>query len=201
MIFRSENRCIKGESEMGQDTSIQWRDVPNHPGYRVSSQGDVMSAWRRVGLGRGRGCTVALGDNWRLMSQSTNQRGYKFLNLGRNNTKVVHRLVLEAFSGPCPDGMEARHLNGNPSDNRIENLAWGSAKENQADQYVHGTRVGGKDHHWSKLGPSQVRAIRTLWASGHWNQREIGELFGVTQPVVSSIVNLKHRVTAAEERA
>ena len=33
--------------------------------------------------------------------------------------KLVHRLVLEAFVGPCPEGMETRHLNGKRSDNRL----------------------------------------------------------------------------------
>jgi hypothetical protein len=51
----------------------------------------------------------------------------------------VHRLVLEAFVGPMPPGAVSRHLNGDPTDNRIENLAYGSQSENQLDAIRHGT--------------------------------------------------------------
>jgi hypothetical protein len=58
---------------------------------------------------------------------------------GRKRTTQVHRLVLAAFVGPCPDGMECRHLDGNPANNRIENLCWGTRAENNADRVRHGT--------------------------------------------------------------
>jgi len=45
----------------------------------------------------------------------------------------VHRLVLEAFVGPCPHGCEACHRNNDPSDNRIENLRWDTKQSNLAD--------------------------------------------------------------------
>ena len=47
--------------------------------------------------------------------------------------KRVHRMVLEAFVGPCPEGMQCRHLNDVKNDNRLNNLAWGTRKENSAD--------------------------------------------------------------------
>lgn len=51
---------------------------------------------------------------------------------------LVHRLVLGAFVGPCPAGMECRHLNGDSTDNRVENLAWGTHVENVKDVIAHG---------------------------------------------------------------
>lgn len=62
--------------------------------------------------------------------------------LTRNSKKMtakVHQLVLEAFVGPRPEGMVTRHLNGDPSDNRLTNLAWGTHAENNADTVQHGT--------------------------------------------------------------
>lgn len=47
--------------------------------------------------------------------------------------RTVHSLVLEAFTGPCPEGMEARHLDDNPTNNRLENLVWGTRSENSQD--------------------------------------------------------------------
>jgi len=68
--------------------------------------------------------------------------GYIRVNLG-GQKKLVHRFVLETFVGPCPEGMEARHLDGNPANNRLSNLCWSTHKENVRDQYKHGTAVFG----------------------------------------------------------
>lgn len=183
-----------------KDTKIEWAEIPGHPGYYVDREGNVASDWKRVGLGRGNGTRTERTDTIHLLRPSVNQSGYHFLNLGRGNTRVVHRLVLQTFVGPCPTGMGARHLNGNPSDNRLENLAWGSPKENQSDQYRHGTRAAGNRHPQSKLTAMQVRASRDLAAAG-WRQQDIAALFGIKQPTVSSLVNRKHRVTDPEEAA
>lgn len=42
----------------------------------------------------------------------------------------VHRLVCEAFHGPCPPGMEVLHDDEDGLNNRPENLRWGTRKEN-----------------------------------------------------------------------
>lgn len=183
---------------MAENSKIEWFEIPSCPGYFVDREGNIGSQWKRIGLGRGKGTRVERTNAIHLLRASINQHGYRFLNLGRGNTRTVHRLVLETFVGQCPAGMEARHLNGDPSDNRLENLAWGTPKENQSDQYRHGTRVASDRHPQSKLTPLQVRAARTL-ADAHWHQGDIAALFGVTQPTVSSLVNRKHRVTDQRE--
>lgn len=58
---------------------------------------------------------------------------------GRKIRRRVHHLVLEAFVGPRPKNAETRHLNGNSSDNRAENLRWGTGSENRQDTLRHGT--------------------------------------------------------------
>jgi hypothetical protein len=61
--------------------------------------------------------------------------------------RTVHSLMAEAFIGPRPDGQEVRHLNGQPADNRIENLTYGSKSENAYDSIEHGTHFNaGKTH-------------------------------------------------------
>lgn len=50
----------------------------------------------------------------------------------------VHRLVLEAFVGPCPPGQQCRHLNDISDDNRLENLCWGTPTENARDKIHNG---------------------------------------------------------------
>ncbi|MFE3572503.1 HNH endonuclease signature motif containing protein [Bacillus subtilis] len=58
---------------------------------------------------------------------------------GRALKRNVHLLVCAAFHGPRPDGKVARHLDGNPRNNRAANLTWGTQAENISDQVLHGT--------------------------------------------------------------
>lgn len=83
--------------------------------------------------------------------------GYWFVTLSADNKSrrySVARAVLEVNAGPCPEGMEACHNNGDSGDNRPENLRWDTHKSNVADQRKHGTLVNG-DAHWSRKTPSK----------------------------------------------
>jgi hypothetical protein len=76
------------------------------------------------------------------MKLRASSKGYITVNLKpggaiKLKTMRVHRLVLDAFVGPCPDGMECRHLNGVKADCRLSNLAWGTRKENIEDRVRH----------------------------------------------------------------
>ena len=117
-----------------------WKDVVGHEGkYKISNQGRVKSLTRiRIA---GRGGAQRLPEIIRVQN-TLPLGGYKFLALHdgkRSKSHRVHRLVLEAFIGPCPKGMECRHLDGNGSNNRLENLKWGTIEENWEDKRRHGT--------------------------------------------------------------
>lgn len=124
-----------------------WRPVTGHECYyEVSDLGSVRSVDRLVVQANGK-------KRWfpgvGLRSRVQNN-GYLAVGLkcgGSTWCRSVHRLVLEAFVGPCPDGMEVRHLNGNKTDNRLENLRYGTRYENMRDQVAHGThRQSQKTH-------------------------------------------------------
>jgi hypothetical protein len=78
----------------------------------------------------------------------------------------VHRLVLEAFVGPCPDGMEGCHGDGDTANNRLGNLRWDTPKSNRADASRHGTVPLGSRHGNAKLNEQQVREIRQKYVRG-----------------------------------
>ncbi len=102
-----------------------WRPIPGvDPAYEVSDQGRVRSFKSYRGPGP------------HILSQS-DADGYRRVSLSRTNA-LVHQLVLAAFVGPRPDGMLTRHLNGDPADNRLVNLAYGTASENMRDRVNHG---------------------------------------------------------------
>lgn len=110
-----------------------WLPIVGYEGYyEVSDRGEVRSLSRTIV--RSDGATrIKIGM---IRRQFTNKKGYKLVTLLKNGepkTRQVHRLVLEAFVGPCPEGMEACHGPGGPGDNRISNLRWDTQKENRRD--------------------------------------------------------------------
>lgn len=64
----------------------------------------------------------------------------------KDRRPYVHQLVAEVFIGPCPDGQEVRHLNGDPADNRVENLAYGTRSENLRDSVRLGVYRNANSH-------------------------------------------------------
>ena len=71
----------------------------------------------------------------------------------------MHRLVLAAFIGPCPEGMEACHFpDSDPNNNNLGNLRWDTRKENIHDSIKHGTFMNGKIN-GSKLTDQQAMEI------------------------------------------
>ena len=112
----------------------------------------------------------------------------------------MHRMMLIAFTGPPPEGMEARHLNGDSFDNRLENLEWNTHLINMRDQDLHKTRARGKRHgrHTcpestlrgsqqpaSKLKEAQV--VDILKRLGTTTQRILAKEHGVSVSLISAI--------------
>lgn len=62
-------------------------------------------------------------------------------------TTQVHRIVMRAFAGPRPEGLEVRHLDGDPTNNGLTNLAYGTPLENASDQRLHGTNFNSRKTH------------------------------------------------------
>lgn len=157
----------------------EWRTVSGWPDYEVSNLGRVRS--RRPISGRGPR------TEWRQLSLYT-QRGYPFVALTPGaKRRFVHRLVLEAFVGPCPDGMEACHNNGVRTDNRVKNLRWDTRLANHADQTKHGTRIRGERSGRSRLRNADVEQI--LANRGFIPTRSLADAFGVNISTMQRIWN------------
>jgi hypothetical protein len=107
---------------------------------------------------------------------------------GRFRHALIHQLVLETFVGPAPQGTQCRHLDGNPDNNAVANLTWGTASENQADRWRHGTRCVGESHGGHKLTVGEVLEIRRLASTTNLTQKAIGTRFGIGQATAGRII-------------
>lgn len=160
-----------------QPTEI-WQDIPDYPGYQASSQGRIRSFRKR-------------GSPPRILKPSVIPNGYLYVCLqqdGRSVSRYVHRLVLLAFRGKPPAGMTTRHLNNNDrTDNRLENLCWGTFQENEADKRRHWgeNRVGLIPNR--KLTEAKVVLIRLLHSTG-MSRDDLASLFKVSEGAVRAIV-------------
>lgn len=118
-------------------TSKAVRDIPGERWLPVAGYGGIYEV---SDMGRLRGVRRR-GSAGGVISPAMHPSGHLYVGLhnGVRTSAQLHRVVLEAFIGPCPDGMEALHINGNPADNRVGNLRWGTRSENQIDRVRHGT--------------------------------------------------------------
>ena len=114
----------------GSTDGERWLPVVGYEGmYEVSDQGRVRSLDRVDAIGRR--CRGRL-----RATPPAGRRGYPRVSLtvsGRNRYAYVHDLVAMAFIGPKPDGQVTRHRNDVATDNRVENLQYGTQAENLAD--------------------------------------------------------------------
>lgn len=152
----------------------KWKPVTINTRYEISNLGRVRSP-------RG------------FISTRANKDGHVIVTLhnnGNRKTCYVHTLVLEAFVEPRPAGLQARHLDGVPSHNCVDNLKWGTQAENYGDRRIHGVDCAGERHGKARLKWSEVSEIRRRCAGGE-TQQSVAYDFRTSQARVSEIVNYK----------
>lgn len=167
---------------------VEFRCVPGFYGYCAGDDGTIWSAIVPNKKGRRYSSTWLLKKTWK------NVDGYFLCSLrgedGREHRKLSHTIILLAFVGPRPKGYDCLHANGNPGDNRLVNLRWGTRAENMDDARRHGTIARRERNGHAKLNDLKVKAMKSLREKG-WTQRELAILFEVSQPTVQSVVSNK----------
>ncbi|MDG9926916.1 MULTISPECIES: NUMOD4 motif-containing HNH endonuclease [unclassified Pseudomonas] len=146
--------------------------------HEVSREGQIRSLGRVLIDSAGRRRMIP----GKLSQPTKKTNGYMHVTLnadGKQKTLHVHRIVLEAFEGACPEGMEALHRNGVKSDNRLDNLRWGTHLENCVDRSKHGGTG-------TLLNFELAQQIRAM--CGKATQVEIARQFGVSQFMVGQIL-------------
>ena len=156
-----------------------WKDVPGYEGkYQVSDLGRVRSLPHKVRV-VAHGTEATRMSPGRILRPGPRSSGHLTVSLGRHNSQQVHQLVMRAFVGPRPDGMEVCHNDGDPTNNALDNLRYDTRAENIIDVMRQGKR-------WRSATIEDARRIRKMLAAG-MTGREVAKATGLSVYVVSNI--------------
>ena len=169
-----------------------WKDIPGYEGfYQVSNLGNIKGLNRCVRRSNGRLSPIV----GKPMKPTTTNWGYHRIML-TNNKKVrkgvrVHRAVALAFIPNPENKPEVNHINGLKTDNRLTNLEWNTAKEN--NQHAEETGLSfhhkGGDNPTAKLSNQDAIEIKRLLVEYNLTGKQIAQRYNV---LPSAISNLKH---------
>jgi len=157
-----------------------WLPITGYEGlYDVSSLGRVRSLEGRY---RTR-------ETPKILKLVVNSHGYLQVTLYKEGdvwTPRVHVLVAEAFLGKKPKGMQIRHLDGDRTNAKKNNLAYGTHADNEQDKVVHGTHARGSRHGNAVLTEDDVLCIKRSLCLGE-KQRVIATVYGVSRSTITDI--------------
>lgn len=158
----------------------RWLPVVGQEGfYEVSDLGRIRSLDRWVNYGGAR--SHRRFKRGVIHDPSPLASGHLATRFGKNTPRVfIHHVVLTAFVGPRPSGMEGCHGPSGPGDNRLTNLRWDTRSQNQRDITRHGGRFS------AKLSLSDIVEIREALALGE-ARRDLATEFGVCRQMIDQI--------------
>lgn len=160
-----------------------WKDVPGYEElYKVSNLGRVKSLDKISSFQYKNGRKEKRLSKGRILKPLINTKGRLQVSLSKNNNSKlyqIHVLVALAFIGPYPEDNLVRHLDDNPKNNSLDNLAYGTIQQNMIDAYKNGI-----NH--QKLSIIDVKNIRELIDDG-LNLTSISFLYGISIDAVSKI--------------
>lgn len=154
------------------------RQILSCPDYFASRDGRI---WRRLNANNCR-----FPGAWRQIKSSLRENGYLGINASGSEIRYVHSLVLEAFVGPCPSGMECCHNDGVRTNNALSNLRWDVHVNNTEDSRRHGTMVCGEESNMAKLTESEVVTLRSM--ARDRSTKELARRFGISTGHTAAII-------------
>ena len=153
-------------------TKIEWSQVADWSGYKVSSIGQVYS----------------LKSN-KILKPMTAKSGHLYVYLydgsGFSKKVYIHQIVLRSFGFYSKENEECRHLNGNPKDNRLENLQWGTRQENVDDRRRHGRMPIPHKSKFTKLSQDDIPIIRRMKSKK--SSRFVANIFKTSHTTIQKI--------------
>lgn len=175
------NQTSKMRTMTSSDNEI-WKDIPEYEGqYQVSDLGRVRSLGRYIEVNDPKRRPFKKYREGQILKPGKScKSGHLSVVLSRGSSSIpVHQLVMITFIGKPKDNEEVRHLNGIPTDNRLENLVYGTRTENILDVYWIGRA-------WRKLTIEDVIDIRERLAKGDPGA-QIARDYKVSQATISAV--------------
>lgn len=180
---------------------MEWRTIKEAPYYMVSDEGHIKSCERKVLTFNGKvECLRDIPENYPLKEKDI--RGYKNVSIIQYDdemrpikryTRQVHRLVLENFN-PVENmnKLQVNHINGDKSDNRLENLEWMTPQENTKEANSRGLghqmNQFGEMNSMASLTEEEVIEIIKLTKKPNCpRDQKIADKYGVTRKTISNI--------------
>lgn len=178
-----------------------WKGIPGYEFYEVSNLGNIRSLDRILPQKQPRYGDMIIYRKFKskaLKLCKLSQKGkypHWTVTLCNNTLKrkfLVHRLVLLAFTGECPSGMECCHNDGNGLNNRLDNLRWDTPRNNQLDRKKHGTDWApiykGSKHPRAILNEETIKDIRASKSNGI-SATKLSEKFRIAVGTVHNIIS------------
>lgn len=162
-----------------------WKDIPGYERkYQASVYGEIRSLDREVTVvERGRGRFKRICKSRILTQKPRDAYGHLGVTLGQGGQFYTHYLVALTFIGARPENQDVRHLDGNPVNNNLVNLAYGSRTDNILDCYRQGKA-------WRKLILEQAREIKNRLENGETGT-SLAKEYGVDHTSIYRIKNGK----------
>ena len=155
----------------------KFKQIKDYENYLISNRGRVYSE-----------------QNKKFLRPQNNSFGYLHVTLCKNGvrkTQKIHRLVALAFILNVFGKITVNHIDGIKTNNFVENLEWATDKENIRHAFDNGLMQKDEKNGQSKLSEDQVLEIRRIHKTGDYSQTALGKIFGVSQRLISYIINRK----------
>jgi hypothetical protein len=161
--------------------------------YEISSAGCIRSVDKKISVVRRNNYKpLIFSVKGQLLKSNKSKNGYIYININSYGLKkrvLAHRLIAEAFIPNPLKKPYVNHINGVKHDNRVENIEWVTASENQ----IHAVKAGiskfriGESHHNSKLTKELAASIREL-AYTH-SQSSIAKILHLGVGTINRVLN------------
>lgn len=152
-------------------TKIEWKIIVSYPNYEVSNTGFIRNI--KTGL---------------ILKPIVHKNaGHLYFFPKKGKRLYIHRAVLQAFVGKCPHEQECRHLDGNSQNNNLDNLKWGTRKQNAQDVIRHGRKHFGENAPFSTMSNSDAVKVRSMAKMG-LSSREIARKYSVSHTTIQKII-------------